>query len=104
VNFVLEDVVATKPVCLVVGCTLQITSQLQLFTPVGSPDTTAGIRSASVDLRRSMAVGERSGRSNESIHLLFLRRNGIPAARIFRSGAANGAPHPWMPVAIRESR
>ena len=80
-NFVLEDVVAI-PVCLVVGCT----SQLQLRTPVGSPDTTASIRSARINLRRSMAMGERSNRSHESINLFFLRRNRIPAGRISRPG------------------
>jgi hypothetical protein len=87
VNFVLGDVV-TIPVRLVVGCTWQIASQLQPRTAVVAPDTTASIRSAKVDLRRSMAMGERSGRSHESINplLFFLRRNRLSAARISRPG------------------
>jgi hypothetical protein len=92
VNFVLEDVVAI-PACLVVGWTLQITSQPQLCTPAGSPDTTAGIGSANVDPRPSMATGERYGRSHESINLLFLRSD-LSTPRPER------LPHPWMPVAI----
>jgi len=106
VNFVLEDVVAI-PACLVVGWTLQITSQPQLCTPAGSPDTTAGIGSANVDPRPSMATGERYGRSHESINLLFLRRNSMLAARISRPRAANGfriLGCPWLSgVASRQA-
>jgi hypothetical protein len=46
VNFVLEDVIA---VCLVVGYTVRIASQLQLRTSVGALDTTTSFRSAIVD-------------------------------------------------------
>lgn len=86
-NVVLGDVV-TIPVCLVVDRTLQIASQLQLRTAVGAPDTTASIRSANIDLRRSMTMGERSGRSHEPLNLplFFLRPNRLFAAPISRPG------------------
>jgi hypothetical protein len=82
VNFV-EDVIA---VCLVVGYTVRIASQLQLRTTVGALDTTTSFRSAIVDPRRSL--GESSGTSHESIDrlLFFLRRNRISAAWISRPG------------------
>jgi hypothetical protein len=85
VNFVLGDVIA---VCLVVGCTVRIASQLQLRTTVGSLDTTTSIRSANVGPRRSMGMGERSGTSDDSIDrlLFFWRRNRISAAWISRPG------------------
>jgi hypothetical protein len=84
VNFVLEDAIA---VCLVVGYTVRIASQLQLRTTVGALDTTTSFRSAIVDPRRSLGAGE-LWHITESIDrlLFFLRRNRISAAWISRPG------------------
>ena len=100
-NFVLEDAIA---VCLVVGYTVRIASQLQLRTSVGALDTTTSFRSAIVDPRRSLGAGElwHITRVDRSAAVFLAPKQDLRSVDL-PPRPANNISHPWTPVAIKGS-